>query len=71
MQHLQQVAPHAPHVAVLLDQEKAYHRVYPQYLQQTLFRFGFPTSLVDTLMSLFFGTQIHIGINVWLGAPIP
>ncbi|KAG2193800.1 hypothetical protein INT47_009942 [Mucor saturninus] len=57
------VAPGTPHVAVLLDQEKAYDRV--------LLRFGFPLTLVDCLGTLFFGTEISISINGWLGIPIP
>lgn len=57
-------------VAVFLDQEKAYDRVHPAYLRQVLLHFGFPTTLVSSLCKLFFGTQIHISINGWLGAPI-
>jgi hypothetical protein len=71
MSHLRSVSPELPQVAVLLDQEKAYDRVHPEYLRLVLLRFGFPTSLVSSLSSLFFGTQISVSINGWLGPPIP
>jgi endonuclease/exonuclease/phosphatase family metal-dependent hydrolase len=71
MSHLRSVSPELPQVAVLLDQEKAYDRVHPEYLRLVLLRFGFPASLVSSLSSLFFGTQISVSINGWLGAPIP
>jgi hypothetical protein len=70
MSHLRSVAPSLPSVAVLLDQEKAYDRVHPEYLRLVLLRFGFPGSLVSALSSLFFGTQISVSVNGWLGAPI-
>jgi hypothetical protein len=44
-------AKNVPQVACLLDQEKAYDRVHPMYLQQVLLRFGFPSSLVSCLCS--------------------
>ena len=70
MSHYRSVASHVPAVAVLLDQEKAYDRVHPEYLRLVLQRFGFPLTLVDSLLSLFFGTKISISINGWLGSPI-
>ncbi|CEP17054.1 hypothetical protein [Parasitella parasitica] len=71
MSHLRTVAPDLPHVAVLLDQEKAHDRVHPEYLRRVLLRFGFPAALVSCLSSLFFGTKINVSINGWLGAPVP
>ena len=71
MSHLRVVAPDLPQVAVLLDQEKAYDRVHPEYLRRVLLRFGFPAGLVSCLLSLFFGTKISVSINGWLGAPVP
>ncbi|KAK4521564.1 uncharacterized protein ATC70_007325 [Mucor velutinosus] len=71
MSHLRVVAPDLPQVAVLLDQEKAYDRVHPEYLCRVLLRFGFPGELVSCLSSLFFGTKISVSINGWLGAPVP
>lgn len=65
MPHLRSVSPELPQVAVLLDQEKAYDRVHPEYLRLVLLRFGFPASLVSSLSSLFFGTQISVS-HQWL-----
>ncbi|KAG2192922.1 hypothetical protein INT47_002761, partial [Mucor saturninus] len=71
MANARDVAPSIPQVAVLLDQEKAYDRVHPDYLRKVLVRFGFPLTLVDCLGTLFFGIEISISINGWLGVPIP
>ncbi|KAG1546735.1 hypothetical protein G6F49_010411 [Rhizopus delemar] len=60
-----------PGIALLLDQEKAYDRVHPQYLQACLDKFGFPPSLVASIISLFFGTNLCINVNGFLTAPIP
>lgn len=50
-------------VSLLLDQEKAYDRVHPGYLGQVLQRFGFPTSFVDCVETLFFGNHVYVNIN--------
>ncbi|CAO3611948.1 unnamed protein product [Mucor hiemalis] len=71
MSNLRSAAPDVPSVAVLLDQEKAYDRVHPEYLRRVMLRFGFPSGLVSCLCSLFFGTRISLSINGWLGEPIP
>ncbi|KAG1471612.1 hypothetical protein G6F56_002028 [Rhizopus delemar] len=71
MANLKDLDPLSPNVAALLDQEKAYDRVHPEYLRQVLLRFGFPQSLVSCLSDLFFSTQISVSINGWIGAPIP
>lgn len=70
MAHFRSVAKDVPAVAVLLDQEKAYDRVHPRYLELVMLRFGFPSSLVSCLGSLFFGTKISVSINGWLAKPI-
>lgn len=66
MAHMKSVAPQLPMVSVLLDQEKAYDRVHPKYLELTLLRFGFPSTFVQTINSLFFNTRVSISINGWL-----
>ncbi|CEP12815.1 hypothetical protein, partial, partial [Parasitella parasitica] len=70
MSRLRVVALELPQVAVFLDQENAYDRVYPEYLRLVLLQFGFPAGLVSCLSSLFFGTKINVSINGWLGAPV-
>lgn len=51
------------HVGMLLDQEKAYDRVHPSYMKQTLLRFGFPAGLTSSICNLFFGNRVHINFN--------
>ncbi|KAG1145418.1 hypothetical protein G6F37_005711 [Rhizopus arrhizus] len=52
-----------PEIGLLLDQEKAYDRVHPLYLRQTMLAFGFTPSLVHSFESLFFGNAVRININ--------
>ncbi|KAG1536291.1 hypothetical protein G6F49_013012 [Rhizopus delemar] len=58
-------------IGLLLDQEKAYDRVHPAYLCQVLHRFGFPSSIVNSLSTLFFNTNLHLNINGFLSPPVP
>ena len=55
---------------VLLDQEKAYDGVHPDYLRAVLQRFRFPDVIIDTLLKLFFQTRISVSVNGFLGAPV-
>ncbi|KAG1180285.1 hypothetical protein G6F36_010434 [Rhizopus arrhizus] len=50
-------------IALLLDQEKAYDRVHHSYLKKVLLKFGFPPTLVNSLIALFFGNRVCININ--------
>jgi hypothetical protein len=59
-----------PGVTLCLDQEKAYGRVHPQYLQACLNKFGFLQSLVTSIISLFFAASLCINVNGFLTAPI-
>ena len=58
-------------IGLLLDQEKAYDRVHPNYLAKTLEHFGFPESLRKAILNLFFGTNIRINVNGFLTSPVP
>ncbi|CDH60772.1 hypothetical protein RO3G_01429 [Lichtheimia corymbifera JMRC:FSU:9682] len=58
-----------PGAALLLDQEKAYDRVHPEYLQAVLHRFGFPTPLINSIIHLFFNTQLCINVNGYISSP--
>lgn len=58
-----------PGAALLLDQEKAYDRVHPQYLQAVLHKFGFPAPCIESISHLFFNTQLSININGYLSKP--
>ncbi|CAO3600825.1 unnamed protein product [Absidia cylindrospora] len=50
-------------IGLLLDQEKAYDRVHPLYLQKTMLAMGFPPAFVHSIQSLFFGNKVQININ--------
>jgi hypothetical protein len=50
-------------VGMLLDQEKAYDRVHPTYMEQTLLHFGFPVGFTRSICNLFFGNSVKININ--------
>ncbi|MEG2810834.1 MAG: reverse transcriptase family protein, partial [Akkermansia sp.] len=65
--HAQQYYPSA--IDICLDQQKAYDRVHPFYLEQVLQRFGIPSSLVHTIINLFFSTRVHININGNITSP--
>ena len=56
---------------ILFDQEKAYDRVHPDYLRAVMERMNFPAPLIDSIFTLFFGTQINLNINGYLASPFP
>ncbi|KAG1277445.1 hypothetical protein G6F66_012295 [Rhizopus arrhizus] len=58
-----------PGVSLLLDQEKAYDLVHPDYLHVCLTRFGLPFRLINCITSLFFNTFICVNVNGFFSAP--
>ncbi|KAG1229190.1 hypothetical protein G6F35_002156 [Rhizopus arrhizus] len=58
-------------VGLLCDQEKAYDRIHPDYLQAVLVQFGFPENFVLAITSLFYGTSMQVNVNGHLTLPIP
>lgn len=50
-------------IALLLDQEKAYDRIHPDYLHRVLHTFGIPDTFISAITRLFFSTNIRININ--------
>lgn len=58
MAHARQTDPNGSTVGVLLDQEKAYDRVHPEYLKEVLLGLGFPILFVNAISSLFFYTKV-------------
>ena len=59
-----------PGIALLLDQEKAYDRVHPEFLRATLIRLKFPISFINSIAQIFFQTNLNISINGFFSAPI-
>jgi hypothetical protein len=55
---------------ILLDQEKAYDRVHPEYFALTLSHFGFPDQLINCISKLFFESKTRVAINGYLTRPI-
>lgn len=58
-------------IGLLLDQEKAYDRVHPDYLRRVLLHFGFPPSIVQSIGTLFFNTTLQLNINGFLSEAVP
>lgn len=58
-------------IGLLLDQEKAYDRVHPEYLNRVLKHFGFPAGTIQCISNLFFKTNLRLNINGHLSQPVP
>jgi hypothetical protein len=67
--HARHTAPSRSAVGVLLDQEKAYDWIHPEYLTQVMSAFGYPLMLVNSIVNLFFSTEVHVSINRFLAEP--
>ncbi len=59
-------------IGLLLDQEKAYDRIHPGYLRKIMSAFNVPSTLIHSITSLFFSTQIQVNVNGYITqSPIP
>jgi hypothetical protein len=56
-------------VSLLLDQERAYDRVHPDYLHVCLTRFSLPPRLINRITSLFSDTFICFNVHGFLSVP--
>jgi hypothetical protein len=65
LQAISMIATHSRSstVALLLDQEKAYDRINPEYLAQIMEEFGIPQSITTCITTLFFSTEVQINVN--------
>jgi hypothetical protein len=69
MAHARKADPQGLAVGVLLDQEKAYDSVHPEYLEQVMQAIGIPYMLTQCIVKLFFSTSVYISINGFLAPP--
>ncbi|KAG2188173.1 hypothetical protein INT44_000925 [Umbelopsis vinacea] len=67
MSHIQENDPENTVIGAFMDQEKAYDRVHPRYLQKVLQTFGFPQLMISTITRLFYDTEVSVSINGWIG----
>ncbi|KAG1447516.1 hypothetical protein G6F46_011395 [Rhizopus delemar] len=54
---------HHPGLGLLLDQEKAYDRVLPEYLLEVLRMMKFPESIIHCIHQWFFNNSVPINVN--------
>jgi hypothetical protein len=47
----------------MLDQEKAYDRIHPEYLASIMKPFGIPSTIIQCIITLFLSTSIQVNIN--------
>lgn len=52
-----------PGIGLMLDQEKAYDRVHPQYLDAVLTKFGFSSIVRQSIQKLFFTNLVQVNVN--------
>ena len=52
-----------PGIGLLLDQEKAYDRVHPLYLEKVLAKYGFSEQFSNSILRLFFDNQVQVNVN--------
>ncbi|KAG1136317.1 hypothetical protein G6F37_012049 [Rhizopus arrhizus] len=59
-----------PGIGLLLDQEKAYDRVNPQYLMKVMEAFGFRRQFLTCVHNFFFGNLIEVNVNGYFTSTI-
>ncbi|KAG2172121.1 hypothetical protein INT44_004743 [Umbelopsis vinacea] len=69
MVHARKADPQGSAVGVLLDQEKAYDRIHPEYLEKVMQALGISYMLIHCIIKLFFSTSVHISVNGFLALP--
>jgi hypothetical protein len=71
LQCLQEIATQAQSetIALLLDQQKAYDRIHFDYLQECMQAFNIPTTVIQSIITLFSSTMIQVNVNGFLTAP--
>lgn len=57
-------------IGLLLDQEKAYDRIHPEYLRRVMVRFGFSSCPVNPTHQLFSCTERQLNVNGFLSRPV-
>jgi exonuclease III len=50
-------------IGLLLDQEKAYDRVHPNYLMKVMANLGFDSRFIKCIRTLFFGNSVQVNVN--------
>ncbi|KAH8548240.1 hypothetical protein BGW37DRAFT_182719 [Umbelopsis sp. PMI_123] len=67
MAYARRTDPHGSTVGVLLDQEKAYDSVHPEYLTQVMLAIGIPYLLTQCIVKLF-PRHLYISLSTvfWL-----
>ncbi|KAG0782877.1 hypothetical protein G6F21_010864 [Rhizopus arrhizus] len=57
-------------LALLLDQEKAYDRINLHYLEQVMLTWGFPASIVNSIITMLANNRIKINVNGFISADV-
>ncbi|CAO3629834.1 unnamed protein product [Mucor hiemalis] len=57
-------------IGLLLDQEKAYDRVNPEYLLKVMTSYGFDVRFLTCLGNLFFGNLIQVNVNGYMSPTV-
>lgn len=56
-------------IALLLDQQKSYNRIHFDYLQECMQAFNIPSTVIQSIVSIFSSTMIQVNVNGFLSTP--